>query len=356
MKMSGLKLGTLRDGRQICIDKSSPNQHISIFGVSGIGKSTCINSIQKSIISQGGTVVRLDLDGDKNGFFVSDDFNVISALEDGLEFSFLERKEENGELENLPNFISYTTDILSGTMGLGVRQQGSLRIALEYAIDHRHEYDTEMEAICVGLEMQGSVVAQSVLNKLWNILKSGVFRRSDRHMKRGKINSISLKGINPTTQRELAEIILANIWRKARNLGRIYQDLTIVIDEFQNLSLKRNSTLYEMLREARGYGINLMLATQSMAGFSSEIKAAIDQTAVQIYFRPSNSDIAKIVKYLQTGNEDQWSIVLRNLQVGQAVATGNLNLQGKRILRPLVIQTGCVENQGERSPMIAAPM
>lgn len=338
------KLGRLKDGRPICVDESSPNQHVLIEGMSGTGKSTCMYSLQKEAINRGGTVIALDINGDKNRFPISDDFNVISALKDGLDFTFLEPEKINGEVENLPNFLTYMADILSGTMGLGIRQRGSLRESLEYAIVHRDEYETEMDAIDAGLEMQGSALAQGVRNKLWNILKSGIFRKSDKCLERGKVNVISLEGINPTTQKECQEIILASIWRKARNHRGIDEKLTIVIDEFQNLALKKHSTLVEMLREARGYGINLVLATQSLSGFSVEVKAAINQTAVQLYFKPINSDIVSIARCIQAENEDQWRVVLRTLQVGQCVAIGYLNLQGKKILRPLIIQTGDNEN------------
>lgn len=334
-----IRLGKLKDGRPVFVDDLSPNQHILMVGMSGTGKSTCCFGIKNDIVEQGGTVVEIDISGDKNGFPTADKMNKISALQDGIDLHFLNQEDVNGKLENYANFLTYTTDILSGTMGLGIRQQGVLRDALEYAIEHRDTYDSEMEAICAGLEMQNSAVAQSVKNKLWNILKSGIFRKGEKHMEREKINIVSLQGINPVTQKELAEIILACIWRKARKNMKSFGGLTLVIDEFQNLSLKKNSTLFEMLREARGYGINLVLATQSLSGFSTEIKAAIDQTAVQLYFRPSNSDVTKIARCLEPGNEGHWTMVLRNLQVGQFVVSGNIKLQEKKITRPLIIQT-----------------
>lgn len=334
------KIGQLKDGRAVYIGSDSPNRHILMLGISGSGKSTRMYAIQKNVLEQGGEVIVLDISGDKNGFYKKETVNVISALDDGIELNFLTPLERSGTVGNYSNFLTYLVDIISGTFSLGIRQQGALREALHYAVEHKTDTETEMEAICRGLEMQDSAVAEGVKTKLWNILYSEIFRKSKKNMQRGSINVISLKGVNPTTQRELAEIILAMIWRKVRYEEQRKERLLIAIDEFQNLSLKKNATLYEMLREARGYGVDLLLATQTLAGFSTEIKAAIDQTAVQLYFRPALSDVSKIAKNIETGDGARWTMALRNLQVGESVATGSLCLQGKNILRPLIIRTG----------------
>ena len=60
----------------------------------------------------------------------------------------------------------------------------------------------------------------------------------------------------------------------------ITKGLWIFIDEFQNLSLKEDSVLLEMLCEARKYHVNIVLATQSIAGYRNDIKARLDKTAV----------------------------------------------------------------------------
>lgn len=352
--MKSIKIGQLKDGRDVCISGNSPNRHILILGISGSGKSTRMYAIQKNVLEQEGEVIVLDISGDKNGFYKKETVNVISALDDGVELNFLTPLEKSGTVENYSNFLTYLVDIMSGTFCLGIRQQGALREALHYAVEHKTDNETDMEVICRGLEMQDSAVAEGVKTRLWNILYSGIFRKSEKKMQRGKINVISLKGVNPTTQRELAEIILAMLWRKVRYEGQRKERLLISIDEFQNLSLKKNATLYEMLREARGYGVDLLLATQTLAGFSTEIKAAIDQTAVQLYFRPALSDVSKIAKNIETGDGARWTMALKNLQVGESVATGSLCLQGKEIFRPLIIRTENYmgKTKGERDVLL----
>lgn len=341
--MENIKIGRLKDGRDVCISVNSPNRHILMLGISGSGKSTRMYSIQKNVLAQDGEVIVLDISGEKNGFYKDAEVNVISALEDGIELNFLTPLERNGTPENYANFLTYLVDVLSGTFSFGVRQQGALREALHYAVEHKTENETEMEVICRGLEMQDSAVAEGVKTRLWNIFYSGIFRKSEKKMQKGKINVISLSGVNPTTQRELAEIILAMLWRRVRYEGQRKERILLSIDEFQNLSLKKNATLYEMLREARGYGVDLLLATQTLSGFTTEIKAAIDQTAVQLYFRPALSDVSKIVKNIETGDGTRWTLSLKNLQVGESIATGSLCLQGKDIFRPLIIRTDNVE-------------
>ena len=84
-----------------------------------------------------------------------------------------------------------------------------------------------------------------------------------------------------------SDVSLYEYYLLSQSLGPLHysgegyvQGLWIFIDEFQNLSLKEDSVLLEMLCEARKYHVNIVLATQSIAGYRNDIKAALDKTAV----------------------------------------------------------------------------
>lgn len=340
-------IGELKDRTKVMISDISPNQHMALFGISGSGKSVRIEEIAEGIVSNGDTVIALDIDG--RGY-KNVNANRISAIKDGLNLRFLDFEMVDNYGAEYINFVSYVLEMLSASVYLGSKQEGALRLAIEYALEHKTQYKTEMEAISYGLKEQESSTAESVYNRLWNVLNGDIFRESTAYIKKGHINVISLQGLNPRTQKQVSEIVLASIWRQLRREKiNTIDSLYIIIDEFQNLSLKKNSVLLEMLREARKYHANLILATQSLAGISSEIQAAIHQTAVQLYFRPNQSELRKVAEMIDPQNQDRYLLLLKRLKVGESVVTGNATIRGKEIHRPVIIKSAYQFNEKHKA-------
>ena len=74
---------------------------------------------------------------------------------------------------------------------------------------------------------------------------------------------------------------------------------TIVIDEFQSLALERDSVLFQMLTEARKYGISLILATQTLSIFTKNELSVINQASTKLFFRQSITDARKIGELIE---------------------------------------------------------
>lgn len=332
-----MKIGEMKNKFPVTISQSSPNEHLLMVGTSGSGKSTRIKSLLRDCLERHETVVVIDING--SDFCQPDEnINVISALEDGLCFSPLDigQNDEDG----YAGYISYIVESFATIANFGVRQMGVFREAVMYALDHRKQYRNDMLAIAEGLQLQDSNVATGVYNKLWNLLNSNAFQRGSKcDMKTGTINVISLKGINPSTQKQIAELFLFAIWKQCRMMEGQGITIRLVLDEFQNLSLKKGAVLMEMLREARKYNLKLILATQSIAAFPKEVLTAVNQTAVQLYFRQASSDVKKTAELIDPQQRGHWVLVLKKLAVGESVATGDFLVNGKEINQPIVIQT-----------------
>lgn len=71
--------------------------------------------------------------------------------------------------------------------------------------------------------------------------------------------------------------------------------------------------------EGRKFGIGAWLATQSLARFSVEEKACLDQAACKIYFKPSATEIKSLSAQL---GQPEWKKRLEKLKVGQCVVSG----------------------------------
>ena len=331
------RIGVIKNGYSVVISENSPNKHIAIFGKSGVGKSTRITEIVNDICAEGETVVCFDLDGT----VVLDElqnYNLIDGLQDGLNLKLLQWND--GEIEeNYVAFISYAIKIISETNNFGPQQIGALRAAIEYAVEHQDEYATEMDAIERGLVIQDSAVANGVHNRLWAVLNCNVFRKSAKHIEKGKVNVISLKGIDSDTQRTILEIVFGVMWKKFRLSKGKNSPMTIVVDEFQKLNLKKNSIFTEMLREARKYEVSLILATQSADLLKKEILSAIHQTGVQLYFQLGAIDAKKAAEIIGGGNSERYLLQLKNLKKGESLVVGNVSVGGKEIFKPIVIRS-----------------
>lgn len=207
----------------------------------------------------------------------------------------------------------------------------------------------EMSAIGEMLKEQGNAVADGVYSRLWDIFEGGFFRNNAKTFQFGKINILSFKGINPSTQRTLIEVFVGALWKKLRmnDSHAIQYDVTLTVDEVQNLSMSKNSVLFELLTEARAYGLKLLLATQSMSVFNKMQISALNQCATKLLFKPASNDTVNLSKMLNGNNNKIWTKILEDLKVGEAVAVGTLACNGKDIAGP-VITTMSLERLTER--------
>lgn len=329
------------NGANVEISPNSANTHISIFGISGAGKSTRINEILKSLIAQEQTIIAFDLSGREYLDFKY--ANRICAMRDGLNLQLLNSSANTKE--ERANLVAYLVDVLGSGLNLGCRQVGALRTALSFALEHRDKFESEADAIVEGLLNQGSSVAEGVYNKLWEITESGIWRKSKKSMRIGNFNILDLSGINPTTQKSLVEILLASLWREIRTKG-INEKIAIVIDEFQNLALNKRSVLLNMLQESRKYGVQFILSTQTLTRFSNEIIGGIQQTATQLYFKPNPSDVKKIAGLVEKEDRGKIALMLSKLNVGESLAVGTFVVGGREIQKPIIVKSIMDEQRG----------
>ena len=103
--------------------------------------------------------------------------------------------------------------------------------------------------------------------------------------------------------------------------------------------MKEDSVLLEMLCEARKYHVNIVLATQSIAGYRNDIKAALDKTAVHLYFQQELTDAKKVASLIDVNKKGLWESKLKSLQIGESVAVGCFRVRGKTISHPIIIKS-----------------
>lgn len=328
-------VGKIASGKEACIGKDSPNQHIIITGISGAGKSVRIADLERHIIDSGGTIIVLDMNGTHEKVDGAKCCH-ISAQEDGLNVRLLDTILVESGKETMTNLLQYALETICPRQLRGACQLAAVRNALKFAIEHKKDFAEEMNAIAFGLEEQDSNPAVGAYNHLCDILDGNIFRKSEKQFQEGKLNVVSLKGINPKTQKRVVEILLAVIWRKMRMSGEDRKQWTLVLDEFQNLTMEKDTVLFQMLTEARKYGLRLILATQTLTVFKKKELAVINQAAVKLFFQPCSSDVKSVAEFIEPERRDRWIGYLRNLKVGQAITVGELEANGREISQPIV--------------------
>lgn len=215
--------------------------------------------------------------------------------------------------------------------------EGILRTAILWAIKNKDKFTSDFSAIEAGLEEIGTEKALGVRDKIWPLLKCKVFRKSEKEIQLNNVNVISFEGFEADLKKVIVEIFLKNLWKKAREARA--NKITVVIDEFQNLMLGKKSSIEQMLREARKYGVDMILATQTVATFSKETLVALNQAAVRLYFRPAVSEAKILAQKIDGTNVERMILQLKHLKIGESIAIGDLEIEGRHIGRPIIVKT-----------------
>lgn len=209
--------------------------------------------------------------------------------------------------------------------------------AIEY-LEQRPDAE-ELEALDSVFQSEGQAAWETVYGKIWSLLQSGALRKNGRCIEAGAINIVDLSGMDMLARLAVGEAVLSWVWRVACCSGLPYgfRDLTIVLDEFQHFSLKMDGTLRGILSEGRKFGINLILGTQSFDIFSKEELSLLNQASTHLYFKPPLSEANKAAKLIDASHAPYWKERLLQLNVGECISVGEMEVGGMKVRRPLVL-------------------
>lgn len=341
-----LELGKYKNQTVTTDDKSCLNGHICVIGESGAGKTVECQKLIACAVEQGATVVAFDLHGAlspdqifwKYESVWNENLNDISAEQGIVCDLFSPMVYPDGTTENVADMIETLTDVFGGTIGVGHRQRGELRSALEFVVE-RGTYEKEgIRALDKALALAGNSTAEAVREKLHCVVGRNIFVQGETFVKGSKINVFRISKCSLTTQKIVSEVLLAYIWRLA--LAEQYKaaPIYIFVDEYQNLLSGPNSTLAQLISEGRKFGVNLILATQVLeSGKSSAVNQRILQSGVKLYFKPAANKVNATAKLINPLREGEWARMLRTLGIGEFVADGNFLLDGWSRNEPLKV-------------------
>lgn len=117
---------------------------------------------------------------------------------------------------------------------------------------------------------------------VFNIFRSAGQRLAWNDLLSNKITILGFRGLEASVQRLATEFVLWNLIGHLESLGPQPLRAFIVLDEAHRLSFAENSPVEKLLREARKFGVGLMLASQQPEDFSA---VAFANTATKIVFQ-----------------------------------------------------------------------
>lgn len=337
---------SLAGNRFIEVSKNAFNSSLLLTGLSGSGKTWKLRKLEKSLAESGEHVLVLDyhgthqsLDSDEEEFLV----RRMKVDEEGIPLGlFTPLSLPNGSWENsedVANEIVKNFSYING--GLGSKQAATLRRAAAQAYGIHGHFSNDLRALDFALqEMErNDSIAADLREKFWTVFHYGNFYAGENFLESEKVNIYDFNAFDLETQKGLIELLLGTVWRYACRYGQISnQNLFIICDEFQILNLGKNGILAQILREGRKFHIGLILATQTLSGFSKETKALLEQVATRMYFRTTPAEALRQGIELDANNKEIMRNSLLHLRRGQCIVSGLLSAEnGSEISKPLIL-------------------
>jgi len=344
--------------------KHSVNSHVALIGASGSGKSVQAQRIICEIVKAGGTVLVID----SHAAFTDDQIfekykecidkyrNDINAYETGIPSHLFEPvRFADGTLEKKVDTVGAITDVISRSLKFGVKQRARLRIAVEYVMNHDLYKEDGFAAISVGLENHADKISEEVYERLLPLFKHNIFRDGDGLIVDNKINIVHLSKMDLTSQAVVSELLLSHIWRMANAEQFKERNLFLFIDECQNMDSSSDGPLAVMISEGRRMGVNLILATQMiLQGTTNSVQQRISQCGLILYFKPASNRVALTAKMINPINESKWLTELKNMKVGEFVASGAISIMGHSIPYPITVSA--VDKESKKTIILDQPI
>lgn len=156
-----------------------------------------------------------------------------------------------------------------------------------------------------------------------------------------------LTGMDREMQVIVTELMLWDLWHYSTKNGSKERPFVVVLDEAQNLSHKANSPSCKILTEGRKFGWSAWYATQSLQVLSDDEVTRLLQSAVKMYFKPTDIEMVKMAKQLDPTDGNAWLGPLKALKKGECIVVGpRIQRDGSfRVGRPTVTNVTSFEER-----------
>jgi len=337
MTVAGYIVGT---NKKPDISDNVTNWSALFTGGSGNGKTEAIKKTLEESAKAGRKCLAINYNGTFDDKLLDvPDYHVIRVKKEGIPIPLLESfSSEHGGSEEDSDVCEAIADVLSQVKRLGYVDRNFLEEACQNALIFREIYEDDMECLCDGASLLEKDGDKRLKAKFHNIFGRVKFHQKWDLWRPGKVTVLDLSGYPHSTQILLAQLVLSVLWRYHQVYGQQTDAETMVaLDEFQNLPLKNNSILEQILREGRKFNLSLLLATQTIYTFNMAQRAVLQQPGTKFYFKPVEAELKKIAKQFPDIAAADAERLLQGLGIGECLACGEFVIAGSSKLRTLKV-------------------
>ncbi len=325
-----IEVGISRSGKtEIWQPSVSTNPHMIVTGLSGVGKTTFIMGVVKQLKEQGIAPIVIsfhqDVDEIMEGFF-ADSMNVSdinNASFNPLYFTKSELQNNRYIVNDIANGVSGMFSLLFPTLGDVQIGQFKEAIKRHYPKDLVNEFDESNQPTLLDVFKRmnrSSDYDKNLMTRLRDLFSyESLFEansgRSFLHSDNATI--IKLSTINSEVAR-LALLIFSidGVYREMVRRG-VMKKIThaLVIDEAH---LIRNfDRIPRLAREARKYGVSLILASQRFNDFDDDVTA---NAGTAVFFKSNEDDARKVAKHIEHSDQQKEIVdMVRSLENHHAI-------------------------------------
>ena len=312
------------------IPKKLANQHILIVGKSGVGKTQSAAAFMAELSKAGVPSVIFDFQGEYmdqklanasgETFLDCTKARVMDAA-DGIDVNPLEVPDDphTNNKQNFMKVVYQVTTSLAKIFSLGDIQNAILRDAIGRAFvvngfvagdkatwNNNPPTLSQVWEILKHLEQSEGGNVRNLVRRIQPLFETGVFVQSGNSLSLESILSqmsiIRLSNLaTPELMVAVSRFVLQKIYAYMLSEGPTDQlRVFAVVDEAHKLSY--DETLTELIREARKYGVGILLASQSVKDFD---RIVFDRVGTKISLQLEGEDAKVMAENLVTNKSDR---------------------------------------------------
>ena len=335
-------------------DYVSKNKHLLVLGGSGSGKSYSIQCILRELAKFHQASLIVDY---TNGFteeeikpelkeYTRDQYYVLVEPLPVNPFLVGNIEYGGGKITQEKPFTtaSRVTDIISHKFSLGDVQKADLASLIEEGILHYGNEFTMTKLVDMLEEKaneKGPAKARytGIRARILALSKNDIFAGSpdgkniwDDIFYDGDtskpVTVFQFNGLPNDVTITSVDFVLADLYNYAiRKKSSQNTPHTVVLDEFQNLSMGNNSPVRKILQEGRKLGLGLILATQAIDGIkegsSGAAVTSMFNASTVLLFHPNATEVKMFAECAysldSSRSKDDWKVILNKLKRGQCV-------------------------------------
>ena len=329
------------------------NRHLLITGTSGQGKSYAIQCLLYELSKLNVSAVifdytegfRMDQMEQKFRDRMGDKIHQDIIYVNGVPINPFKRQmiDVAGEkmLEKPADVATRIATIFKHVYAFGDQQFAAI---YEATMKGLQDYGEHMDWDKFRMELEADVLtkkfpqAKAASSKMTPFLDSVTFNM-DQDFDWGKIlysreSSIyifQLTNFTRPIQVIITEMMLWDMWYFAAREGSKDKPFAVVLDEAQNISHRENSPSAKILTEGRKFGWSAWYATQSLNVLSDDEVTRLSQASFKMYFKPTESEVSKVAKLLDSTSPSNYVNAVQNLNKGQCIVQGEQRLMDGRL-------------------------